>query len=133
MRAVTRCELVPWGRMLRLVRRLALQIRAAGFQPDLIVAIARGGYVPARVLADYLGVMDVTSFRIEHYLRGARQQPAARVRHPLARKVDRLRVLAANPPPSGPPCCTTRRAAATGRTSARAKSRRGTGSPIHGR
>ncbi|KPK68017.1 MAG: hypothetical protein AMJ84_11870 [Acidithiobacillales bacterium SM23_46] len=93
MRAVTRCELVPWGRMLRLVRRLALQIRAAGFQPDLIVAIARGGYVPARVLADYLGVMDVTSFRIEHYLRGARQQPAARVRHPLARKVDRLRVL----------------------------------------
>jgi len=93
MRAVKKCELVSWAGMLRLVRRLALQIHADGFQPDLIVAIARGGYVPARVLADYLGVMDVASFRIEHYLSGARQQRAARVRHPLTRKVDGLRVL----------------------------------------
>jgi hypoxanthine phosphoribosyltransferase len=93
MPARFRCELVPWSRVVRLARRLAFDIRAAGFQPDLIVAIARGGYVPARLLADYLGVMNVVSFRIEHYRRGARQQPAARVKYPLAMDVSGLRVL----------------------------------------
>jgi hypothetical protein len=87
------CELVPWGRVVRLARRLAFDIRAAGFQPDLIVAIARGGYVPARLLADYLGVMNVASFRVEHYRRGARKLKAARVKYPLAADVTGLRVL----------------------------------------
>ncbi len=88
-----RCELVPWRRVVRLARALAFQIRVAGFEPDLIVAIARGGYVPARLLADYLGVMNLASFRIEHYIRGAHKQPAARVKYPLAADVAGLRVL----------------------------------------
>ena len=76
-----------------MVRGLALDIQAAGFQPDLIIAIARGGYVPARLLADYLGVMDLTSFRIEHYTRGAQKAPSARVKHPLTVDVTGARVL----------------------------------------
>ena len=87
------CELVSWGRMARMVRGLALDIQAAGFCPDLIIAIARGGYVPARLLADYLGVMDLTSFRIEHYTRGAQKAPSARVKYPLAVDVTGARVL----------------------------------------
>jgi hypothetical protein len=88
-----RCELVTWERVARLARVLAREIRTAGFEPDLIVAIARGGYVPARLLADCLGVMNLTSFRIEHYLAGADRQPQARVKYPLAVDVTGLRVL----------------------------------------
>lgn len=78
-----RCEAVSWGQFDRLVRDVALAIRASGFQPDLIVAIARGGFVPARILCDYLGVMELVSFRIEHY-RGQQVEAQARIRHPLA-------------------------------------------------
>jgi hypoxanthine phosphoribosyltransferase len=34
-------EIVEWS------RKLAEKIRESGWQPDVIVAIARGGYVPA--------------------------------------------------------------------------------------
>ena len=85
-------DLVDWDRFHRLARSLAFRIRESGFKPDMVVAIARGGYVPARVLCDYLGVMDLASFRVEHY-RGARKEPLARVRHPLAVSVDGLRIL----------------------------------------
>lgn len=87
------CELVSWERVARLCRALAREIRASGFEPDVIVAIARGGYVPARLLADALGIMNVTSFRIEHYLAGAAKQPEARVKYPLAVDLTGQRVL----------------------------------------
>jgi hypoxanthine phosphoribosyltransferase len=77
------CEVVSWGEVTRLVRRLALAITAAGYRPDVIVAIARGGYVPARLLADYLNVMVLASFKIEHYAPGARKQRRARIAQPL--------------------------------------------------
>jgi hypoxanthine phosphoribosyltransferase len=53
-------ELVSWASFHRLARDLALRIRASNFQPDMIVAIARGGVVPARVLCDYPDIMDLT-------------------------------------------------------------------------
>lgn len=88
-----RCRRVSWGEVQRLARRLALAIRADGFRPDLIVAIARGGYVPARLLADYLGIMRLASFRVAHYAAGARARRRARVVEPLAAAVAGRRVL----------------------------------------
>jgi len=87
------CELVPWRRVASLTRRLAQHIAAAGFVPDVIVAIARGGYVPARLLADYLDVMDLVSLRIEHYTAGARKRRRARVVQPLNIALAGRRVL----------------------------------------
>ena len=45
-----RCELISWRRVYLLARKLAYVINGDNFQPDVIVAIARGGYVPARIL-----------------------------------------------------------------------------------
>jgi hypoxanthine phosphoribosyltransferase len=87
-----RCELVSWAQIRSLSRRLALLIRSSGFQPDIIVAIGRGGYIPARLLSDYLDVYDLTSFKIEHYRR-AYKQAEARVRYPLSAKVAGKRLL----------------------------------------
>ena len=87
------CDVVSWAQVVRLARRLAFQIRASDFAPDLIVAIARGGYVPARLLADYLGVMALTGVRIVHYAAGARRQRRARLVEPLRVAVRGQRVL----------------------------------------
>ena len=56
------------------------------------MAIGRGGYLPARIVSDYLDVYDLASIRIEHY-RGVRRERAARVRYPLTADVAGKRVL----------------------------------------
>jgi len=84
MKTTLRCELISWHKIDRLARGVAAQIRAAAFRPDLIVAIARGGYVPARLLCDLLDVYELTSIRITHYHAGANQQTQAALASPLA-------------------------------------------------
>ena len=88
----TPCELITWEHFYRLAQKLARTVHATGYRPDLIVAIGRGGYLPARVLSDYLDVFDLASVRIEHY-RGARRQPVARIRYPLTADSRGRRVL----------------------------------------
>lgn len=86
------CELISWARCQQLCHRLAQLIRTAGFQPDIIVAVGRGGWMPARMLSDLLGNVNLTSFKIEHY-QGASKQAQARVRYPLPTHIDGLKVL----------------------------------------
>ncbi len=87
------CELISWSEIQRLCLRLAGLIRESGYRPDLIVAIGRGGYVPARLLCDYLDIMGLTSIKIEHYLSGAKQQEETIIRYPLKADITGLRVL----------------------------------------
>lgn len=88
-----RCELVSWHMISRLAHRLSHQIRADGFQPDIVVAIARGGYVPARLLCDFLDIYDLTSIRILHYAAGSRKIEKPRLYMPLAVDIRDRKVL----------------------------------------
>ena len=62
-----RCELISWSEVERLCQHLARLIRESGYRPDLIIAIGRGGYVPARLMCDWLHIMGLTSIKVEHY------------------------------------------------------------------
>lgn len=86
------CELVSWHRFYQLCRILARRIMQSDFRPEIIVAVGRGGYMPGRVLSDMLGLMDLTTFRIEHY-RGAQKQYHALIRYPLNADLQGKRVL----------------------------------------
>jgi hypothetical protein len=88
-----RCELISWTRVYRLASRLALAIRESGYRPEVIVAIARGGYVPARILCDFLGVYALTSIRVVHYASGARKQPVAKVTDSLCTDIRGKNIL----------------------------------------
>lgn len=90
------CELVTWSQVSRLSLRVAENIRASGYRPDAVVAIARGGYVPARLLCDALGLYDLQSIRIGHYEAGARKTEKARCYSPPPVNVHGLRVLLAD-------------------------------------
>ena len=87
-----RCELVSWEQFRALARQLALRVQSSGFKPDMIVAIGRGGYMPARLLSDYLDIYNLSGFKIEHY-RAAKKQTEARVRYPLSANVEGLKLL----------------------------------------
>ena len=88
-----RCELISWSEVQRLCLKLATLIRQSEFHPDIVIAIGRGGFVPARLLCDYLDIMALTSIKIEHYLSGSSKQPEAIIRYPLRTDIKEQRVL----------------------------------------
>lgn len=79
-----RCELISWTSVNRLARELAARIRKTGFRPETVVAIGRGGWVPARILCDCLNLTDLRSIRIVHYTAGAKMQRRASLVEGLA-------------------------------------------------
>ena len=84
--------LITWEEVYSLCRQLVRQLRKANFRIDVIVAIARGGFVPGRLLSDMLGIHDLTSFKIEHY-QGAYKQHEAFVKYPLNANINGRNVL----------------------------------------
>jgi hypoxanthine phosphoribosyltransferase len=86
------CTLITWDEVYDLCRQLALQLREANCRIDIIIAIARGGYVPGRILSDMLGVHDLASFKIEHY-QGAYIQHEAFVKYPLNADINGRNIL----------------------------------------
>ncbi|MEN8177855.1 MAG: phosphoribosyltransferase [Pseudomonadota bacterium] len=86
------CELLSWDQCDQMARRLACQIREDGYEPDLIVAIARGGLMPARILSDRLNLFDLATIKVEHY-HAMHKERSARVRYPLTADIDGRRVL----------------------------------------
>ncbi len=86
------CEVISWESFYRMSQRLARTIHTSWFRPDLIIAIGRGGYLPARILSDYLDVLDLASIKIEHY-HAMHREENARIRYPLAARVEGRRIL----------------------------------------
>lgn len=92
MHSNLRCELISWERFYALARQLALAIHRSGFHPDLLVAIGRGGYMPARLISDYLDLFDLVDVKIEHY-HGVDKERVAKVCYPLVVDITGRRVL----------------------------------------
>ena len=86
-------ELISWNQVTRLTQNLAEKIRADNFRSDLVIAIARGGYVPARLLCDHLDIYDLTSIRISHYQSGSERTESARLSLPLNVDVRDMNIL----------------------------------------
>jgi len=83
-----------WDDMYDYSRVLAGKIRADKFKPDAIIAIARGGYVPARNLCDQLGVTDLLSLKVDHWgVTATRDQQGARLRYPFTANLKGKNVL----------------------------------------
>ena len=87
-----RYEYISWSRFYGLCGELARRIRDDGFEPDAIVGIARGGYAPARVLADLFDTMNLAAMKVEHY-HATRKSREAVIRHPLPEGFFGKRVL----------------------------------------
>lgn len=62
-----KCHLVSWDESYRLAKILARKIKSSGFKADLVIGIARGGLVPARVVCDFLLQKDLAAIKVEHW------------------------------------------------------------------
>jgi hypothetical protein len=90
--AATPCEYISWNQFYSLCVKLHQRIIDSGFQPDIIVAIGRGGYMPGRILSDFFALLDLATFKIEHYHQASRQATAV-VKYPLGADLTDKRVL----------------------------------------
>ena len=87
------CELISQETVYDLADKLADQIRASHYCPDLVVAISRGGFTPARVLCDVLGLFNLTSIRVVHYHKAAVDEQQAYIKYPLCMGIAGQRIL----------------------------------------
>jgi len=58
---------ISWNKLQHLVQSLAQIIEEDNFHPDILVAISRGGFIPARILCDQLRIQRLTCIQIEYY------------------------------------------------------------------
>ena len=73
--------------------RLARRVRESGFRPDTVIAVARGGFMPARFVCDFLGLSRLLSLKVQHYGAGAQAERRAEVTEPLGSAIRGARVL----------------------------------------
>jgi len=88
-----KCEMRSWENVYDVSRKLAEKIKKSGYQPDIIIGLARGGWVPARNLCDFLGVKDLVSLKMEHWGITATPDGEAKVKFPLKIDLTGKRVL----------------------------------------
>ncbi|MCX6644182.1 MAG: phosphoribosyltransferase [Candidatus Bathyarchaeota archaeon] len=77
MAANTQYEVATWNQIYDMLLDLANKIQGDGYKPDVIIGIARGGLVPARILSDFLETPELAIIQIEYYVSIAqtRQEP----------------------------------------------------------
>jgi hypoxanthine phosphoribosyltransferase len=61
------CILVDWNYAYDLCKDVRDEIKEAGFKPEVIVGVARGGWYLARVLCDFFLLKDLLSLKMEHW------------------------------------------------------------------
>jgi hypoxanthine phosphoribosyltransferase len=61
-------EVPAWNQVYAMLLSQAEKIRRSGFKPDVIVGVSRGGWIPARVLADFLEITDLATVGVEFYV-----------------------------------------------------------------
>jgi len=79
-------KLVSWEEIVDWAWNLAKIIKKDGYKPDVIVALARGGYVPGRLLCDFLDVENLLSIQSQHWTEAAKAEERAIIKFPY--KVD---------------------------------------------
>lgn len=87
------CEIMSWDYFYKLSKIVAEKIKASGYNPDLIVGLARGGWCLARVLCDFLGVKDLVSLKVEHWGITATPDGKAKLKYPFSMDLTGRKVL----------------------------------------
>ncbi len=77
------CTITDWEYIYGLCRTVSDEVRADAFEPEVVVALARGGWFAGRCVCDFLGLDDLTSLKMEHYVGTAAKTGEPEVRYPM--------------------------------------------------
>ncbi|MHA1137171.1 MAG: phosphoribosyltransferase [Candidatus Thorarchaeota archaeon] len=85
--------ILSWRDVYNLTLQLSERIVSSGFVPDIIVGIARGGWIPARILSDVLYTTSLENIRIEYYTDVGVRGKSPRITQPLSGSLEGKSIL----------------------------------------
>ncbi len=85
--------ILSWSDVYNLTLQLSERIVDSGFIPDLIIGIARGGWIPARILSDVLYANAMFNVRIEYYTDLGEHGREPKITQPLSIPIEEKNVL----------------------------------------
>jgi len=91
-----KCQFVDFNEIYDMSKQLAFKVTESGYEPDLLLAIARSGFVPGRLMSDFMGNSNLYALKVEHWLdtTAEHQEDAIiPVRSPLPVKGKRVLVI----------------------------------------
>lgn len=88
-----RCMLVSWKNIEEWVKVVIEKIEGDGYRPDIIIGLARGGLVPARLISDRMQLKDLYAVKTEHWGITATPDGQARITQTLPIDISGKRVL----------------------------------------
>ncbi|MFQ5999968.1 MAG: phosphoribosyltransferase, partial [Candidatus Bathyarchaeia archaeon] len=86
-------EIPSWDQIYGLLLDLANKVRKAGFKPDVIVGVSRGGWPPARVMSDLLENPKLANVTAEFYVGVAETKGKPVITQPVSVPVRDKKVL----------------------------------------
>ena len=78
-----KCTITNWEYIYGLCRAVSTDVKRSEFEPDVVVALARGGWFAGRCICDFLGLDDLTSLKMEHYVGTAQASDEPQIRYPM--------------------------------------------------
>lgn len=88
-----KCRIVTWNDIDGWVKELSRKVRNSGFAPDVVIGLTRGGWIPARLICDDLGIKHLYSVKTEHWGITATRDGKAKLTQPLAVDIKNKNVL----------------------------------------
>ncbi len=88
-----RCKLVTWNEIETWVRVIVKKMKDDEYRPQIVIGLARGGLIPARLISDYLQVKDLYTVKTEHWGITASPDGTARITQKLPISVEDKMVL----------------------------------------
>ncbi len=62
------CQFVNYEDIYNYSKQLAFKVTKSGYKPDMLLAIARSGFVPGRLMSDFMGNSNLYALKVEHWL-----------------------------------------------------------------
>jgi hypoxanthine phosphoribosyltransferase len=87
------CWLPSWEELHERIKDLVKKIRQDRYRPDIVVALSRGGFVPARIICDLMIIKDLVSVKVDHWGITAAKDGRAHLRYPLTADLSGKNVL----------------------------------------
>jgi hypoxanthine phosphoribosyltransferase len=86
-------EVPSWNQIYGALLKLAEAIRKSGFEPDVIVGVSRGGWIPARIISDLLENPKLANVTADFYVGIAETKHEPSITQPISASVKTKKVL----------------------------------------
>jgi hypoxanthine phosphoribosyltransferase len=88
-----KCKIVSFEEVYEMAKLLSEKVKSSNYEPTTVVGLARGGWIPARLMCDFLGITDLISLKVEHWLETGKTKDEATIKYPITSSMTEKKIL----------------------------------------